>query len=114
MYLIGFVAALLLGRLRAHRGPWRGWSPRGVDDALFYVLLGMVLDGRLGYVWRRLGCVARSSVSGRSFALEAPGVSLNLPTAQEEGCRDLRRVPPVLDRRGDKKLPASHGEDEIR
>ena len=50
MYLVGFVAALILGRRRATRDPWRGWSARDVDDALFYVVLGVILGGRLGYV----------------------------------------------------------------
>jgi len=50
MYLIGFVAALVFGRRRANRDPGRGWSARGIDDALFYVVLGVILVGRLGYV----------------------------------------------------------------
>jgi phosphatidylglycerol:prolipoprotein diacylglycerol transferase len=50
MYLVGFVAALVLGRMRARNDPWRGWSPRDVDDALFYIVLGVILGGRLGYV----------------------------------------------------------------
>ena len=50
MYLVGFVAALVLGRMRARNDPWRGWSARAVDDALFYVVLGVILGGRLGYV----------------------------------------------------------------
>lgn len=50
MYLVGFVAALWLGRRRALRDAWRGWSIRDVDDALFYVVLGVILGGRLGYV----------------------------------------------------------------
>ena len=50
MYLVGFIAALWLGRRRAVRDPWRGWSARDVDDALFYIVLGVILGGRLGYV----------------------------------------------------------------
>ncbi|MCC7082943.1 MAG: prolipoprotein diacylglyceryl transferase [Burkholderiales bacterium] len=50
MYLVGFVAALWLGRRRALRDAWRGWGIRDVDDALFYVVLGVILGGRLGYV----------------------------------------------------------------
>ena len=50
MYLIGFAAALLLGRWRATRDPWRGWSARDVDDALFYTVIGVIAGGRLGYV----------------------------------------------------------------
>jgi phosphatidylglycerol:prolipoprotein diacylglycerol transferase len=50
MYLIGFVAALWLGRRRAARDAWRGWAPREMDDVLFYGVLGVILGGRLGYV----------------------------------------------------------------
>jgi phosphatidylglycerol:prolipoprotein diacylglycerol transferase len=50
MYLVGFLAAMWLGRRRAIGDPWRGWSARDVDDALFYIVLGVVLGGRLGYV----------------------------------------------------------------
>ncbi|MGH8719103.1 MAG: prolipoprotein diacylglyceryl transferase, partial [Burkholderiales bacterium] len=50
MYLVGFIAGLLLGRYRAQNQPWRGWSRREVDDVLFYIVLGVVLGGRLGYV----------------------------------------------------------------
>ena len=49
MYLIGFGAAWALGRLRA-RDPRRGWTPGMVDDLVFYVALGAVLGGRLGYI----------------------------------------------------------------
>jgi phosphatidylglycerol:prolipoprotein diacylglycerol transferase len=51
MYLIGFVIGLLLGRYRANAHPWTGWSKREVDDVLFYVVLGVVIGGRLGYVF---------------------------------------------------------------
>jgi phosphatidylglycerol:prolipoprotein diacylglycerol transferase len=50
MYLIGFVTALWLGRRRAVRDTWRGWSPRDMDDVLFYGVLGVIIGGRLGYV----------------------------------------------------------------
>jgi phosphatidylglycerol:prolipoprotein diacylglycerol transferase len=49
MYLIGFGAAWSLGRLRA-RDPRRDWSGAAVDDLLFYVALGVIVGGRLGYV----------------------------------------------------------------
>ena len=48
MYLVGFVAGWWLGRLRARR-PGSGWSVQQVDDLLFYIALGVVLGGRLGY-----------------------------------------------------------------
>jgi len=50
MYLVGFAAALWLGRRRAARDTWRGWAPREMDDALFYGVIGIILGGRLGYV----------------------------------------------------------------
>ena len=50
MYLVGFIAGLLLGRMRARRDAWRGWSVREVDDVLFYSVIGIVVGGRLGYV----------------------------------------------------------------
>ncbi len=48
MYLIGFVGGWWLGRLRASR-PEYNWNARQVDDLLFYIVLGVVLGGRLGY-----------------------------------------------------------------
>jgi phosphatidylglycerol:prolipoprotein diacylglycerol transferase len=48
MYLVGFVAGWWLGRRRAVR-PDSGWRVEQVDDLLFYIALGVVLGGRLGY-----------------------------------------------------------------
>lgn len=48
MYLVGFVGGWWLARLRARR-PGSGWSPEQVDDLLFYIVLGVILGGRLGY-----------------------------------------------------------------
>lgn len=50
MYLIGFVAFLWLGKLRAKRFPERGLSPEAVDDLLTYGVLGVIIGGRLGEV----------------------------------------------------------------
>jgi phosphatidylglycerol:prolipoprotein diacylglycerol transferase len=50
MYLVGFVAGLLLGRHRARRRPDLGWTYRNIDDLLFYCVIGVVLGGRTGYV----------------------------------------------------------------
>lgn len=49
MYLVGFVAGWWLGRLRAQR-PGSRWQPREVDDLLFYIVLGIIAGGRIGYV----------------------------------------------------------------
>jgi len=52
MYLVGFILAVVIGRLRL-RLPHvaaQGWSVRDIDDILFYGVLGTILGGRLGYV----------------------------------------------------------------
>ena len=49
MYLVGFVGGWWLGRLRARR-PDSGWTPQQIDDLLFYIAIGVVLGGRLGYM----------------------------------------------------------------
>ena len=49
MYLLGFFGGWALGRWRASR-PDSQWSAKAVDDLLFYIVLGVVLGGRLGYV----------------------------------------------------------------
>ncbi len=52
MYLVGFILAVLIGRLRL-RLPHvaaQGWSAKDIDDILFYGVLGTILGGRLGYV----------------------------------------------------------------
>ncbi|MCW5625491.1 MAG: prolipoprotein diacylglyceryl transferase [Burkholderiales bacterium] len=50
MYLVGFVAGLMLGRSRVRSQPWSGWTYKDIDDLLFYAVIGVVLGGRLGYV----------------------------------------------------------------
>lgn len=47
MYLLGFIAAWLLGSYRAKR--WEGWTIDQFTDLLFYLVLGVVVGGRLGY-----------------------------------------------------------------
>jgi phosphatidylglycerol---prolipoprotein diacylglyceryl transferase len=49
MYLIGFLGGWWLGRVRAAK-PHSLWSPQQVDDMVFYIVLGVVLGGRFGYV----------------------------------------------------------------
>jgi phosphatidylglycerol:prolipoprotein diacylglycerol transferase len=49
MYVIGFVGGWWVGRLRAAR-PGSGWRPEEIGDLVFYVALGTILGGRLGYV----------------------------------------------------------------
>ncbi len=50
MYLVGFAAGWWLGRVRA-RQPGSGWRVAEMDDLVFYVALGAVLGGRLGYTF---------------------------------------------------------------
>jgi phosphatidylglycerol:prolipoprotein diacylglycerol transferase len=52
MYLVAFIAAIVVGRLRL-RLPHvaaQGWTARDIDDMLFYGIVGTILGGRLGYV----------------------------------------------------------------
>ena len=49
MYLLGFLVGWALGRYRA-RQPQSGWSAEQVDDLVFYVALGVILGGRVGYL----------------------------------------------------------------
>lgn len=49
MYLVGFAAGWALGVYRARR-PGSGWQPPEVGDLLFYIALGVILGGRLGYI----------------------------------------------------------------
>ena len=49
MYLIGFIAALLMANKAADRSHGL-WTREQVSDLLFYGFLGVVLGGRVGYV----------------------------------------------------------------
>jgi phosphatidylglycerol:prolipoprotein diacylglycerol transferase len=49
MYLIGFLGAWWLGRVRAVR-PGSGFTALQISDVLFYGAMGVVLGGRIGYV----------------------------------------------------------------
>ena len=53
MYLMGFAAFILLGRYRIQSRPDLNlrWSSSRLEDALFYGVLGVILGGRLGYVF---------------------------------------------------------------
>jgi len=49
MYVAGFVVGWWLARRRC-RKPWSTISEPQVDDLVFYVMLGVILGGRLGYI----------------------------------------------------------------
>lgn len=49
MYVFAFAAGWLLGRFRASR-KWNAWKGSDVDDLLSWVMLGVILGARLGYV----------------------------------------------------------------
>ena len=51
-YLASFVLCFVLARHRAARAPFApaGWTARDVEDLLFWVVIGVVVGGRLGYV----------------------------------------------------------------
>lgn len=48
-YLIGMVGGWWLARMRVKK-PGAEWTVNQVDDLLFYVALGVILGGRLGYI----------------------------------------------------------------
>jgi len=50
MYLLGFALGMVLGRYRIRTRPNSGWSYNELDDLLFYIVLGVIVGGRLGYV----------------------------------------------------------------
>jgi len=50
MYVVGFVAYIVLGKYRVRRGLGHGLEVRDVDDMLIYAVFGVILGGRLGYV----------------------------------------------------------------
>jgi phosphatidylglycerol:prolipoprotein diacylglycerol transferase len=50
MYLVGFIAFLVLGRRRASTQPWHGIDAKDLDDLLFYGVLGVIVGGRIGQV----------------------------------------------------------------
>ncbi len=49
MYLLGFVAAFRLARIRVKQD-WSPLSKDHIDDLIFYAVIGVILGGRLGYM----------------------------------------------------------------
>jgi phosphatidylglycerol:prolipoprotein diacylglycerol transferase len=50
MYLVGFWGAWWMATVRA-RWPHVGWPKERVSDILFYIVLGVILGGRIGYTF---------------------------------------------------------------
>jgi phosphatidylglycerol:prolipoprotein diacylglycerol transferase len=51
MYLLAFLFFWGAGSWLARQRAWAGWSSQEIGDFLFYGMLGVVLGGRLGYVF---------------------------------------------------------------
>lgn len=49
-YLVGFLVGWWLGRYLVRRNPRWGITPAQMDDLLFYVGMGVILGGRIGYL----------------------------------------------------------------
>ena len=50
MYVVGFIAFIMLGKRRVRQGLGHGLEAKDVDDMLIYGVFGVILGGRLGYV----------------------------------------------------------------
>ena len=50
-YIIGFLIAYVLLRVRARQEFHRDWKPDQISDLVFYGALGAIIGGRLGYVF---------------------------------------------------------------
>lgn len=49
MYLIGIAAGWILANKRTH-DKWRGWNKEQVTDLVFYIAVGIIVGGRVGYM----------------------------------------------------------------
>ena len=49
MYLLGFIAAFSLARIRVKQD-WSPLSKDHIDDLIFYSVIGVIIGGRLGYM----------------------------------------------------------------
>ncbi|MDA8416303.1 MAG: prolipoprotein diacylglyceryl transferase [Betaproteobacteria bacterium] len=50
MYLAGFMAGAWGARWRIRTQPWLNWTVEQIDDFVTYVVVGVIVGGRLGYV----------------------------------------------------------------
>jgi phosphatidylglycerol:prolipoprotein diacylglycerol transferase len=64
MYVFGFVLGWMMARKRAEKS-YSPIKPAQVDDLVFYVMLGVILGGRIGYclVYSRYGKAACRSMA---------------------------------------------------
>ncbi len=51
MYVAGFVAFIVLGKWRVRHGLGNGLTERDVDDMLLWAVVGVIVGGRLGYIF---------------------------------------------------------------
>lgn len=51
MYLLAFLFFWAAGSWLARNRAWWGWTSQDVSDFLFYAMLGVVIGGRVGYVF---------------------------------------------------------------
>jgi phosphatidylglycerol---prolipoprotein diacylglyceryl transferase len=76
MWVSGIVGAWWVGTLRARRYPQSGWQAQEIGDLAFYVALGAVLGGRLGYVlFYNLGYYLQNPLS--TLAIWSGGMSFH-------------------------------------
>lgn len=50
MYVVGFIALIVLGKYRVRKGLGGEITEKDVDDMLIYGVIGTILGGRLGYI----------------------------------------------------------------
>jgi phosphatidylglycerol:prolipoprotein diacylglycerol transferase len=76
MWVSGIVGGWWVGTLRAKRYPAAGWQPQEIGDLAFYIALGAVLGGRIGYVlFYNLGYYLQNPFS--AFAIWTGGMSFH-------------------------------------
>lgn len=51
MYLVGFSMAWYLGSRRIKQQPELGWTEQQLSDVIFYSAMGVILGGRIGYMF---------------------------------------------------------------
>ncbi len=51
MYVLAFTCAFILGRVRIRQQTWVDLTYKDLDDILFFGVIGVIVGGRLGYVF---------------------------------------------------------------